>query len=130
MTVTIRPGTTVRPSVTVKGFTPAGGEPPVTYIAGAGADYSVPGIVFSTPGYLTFTITDFDASARGIECRTKMLSKNSGDSFVINSQNDVGPGPWTATLTGPWVLSGDTTQYSAPFTASVVPFMYSWEITI
>jgi hypothetical protein len=130
MTVTIRPGTTIRPSVTVKGFTPAGGGAPETYQAGTGADYSVPGIVFDTPGYLTFTISDFDASARGIECRTKLLSKNSGDSFVINSMSDAGAGPWTATLTGPWVLSGDTTQYSAPFTASVAPFMYSFEITI
>lgn len=127
MALTIRPGTTISPNVTIKGFTSAGGGTPVTY--SAGPDYSVPGIVFDTPGYLTFTISDFNASARGAECRTKLLSKGSGDSFVINSMNDVG-GPWTATLTGSWTLSGDTTQYSAPFTATVSPVMYSWEITI
>ena len=126
-TLTINAGVTVNAGVTLNGF--ASAVAPVTYLAGSGADYLVPGITFDTPGYLTFTISDFDISARWIACRTKLLSKHSGDSFIINSMNDVAAGPWTATLTGEWTLSGGTT-YSAPFIASVAPFMYSWEITV
>jgi hypothetical protein len=116
-------GQTVAVEITVEAAAP------VTYLAGAGADYDIPGITFDNAGELSFASSSF-YSTRGLACKAALLALGTGDTFDINSMYSGGSGVWTATLTSAFTSSNGGTTYVATYTASVAPSMYSWEITV